>query len=217
MLQTLRQPLNTAFSVYKLPIKALTHLVSGLWLTHTFYAATIDNLGADPVEALLHFTGMGAFNLLLISLLMSPLSKQFRSPIFIQYRRLTGLWAATYALVHFVVFILFELQLQWQLLLEEIAKRPYITVGFAALVILTALSATSTKGIQRKMGRRWQSLHNWVYLAAALIALHFLWSVKSLSIEPIIYVLMVLFLLYARRDKLFRPISQRWKKRNSTQ
>ena len=212
MYQATRRFIVPSLTNYKGVIKSLIHFICALWLGSTFYDAAIDNLGADPVEALLHFTGMGAFNLVLLSMAMSPAAKQLRAPVFIQYRRMLGLWAAFYALVHFTVFVLFELQLQWSLLLEEIVKRPYITVGFAALLILIALMLTSTKSIQRKMGARWQALHNWIYLGVSLIALHFLWSVKSLDPEPIIYFLIVAVFLYARKDKLLKPFRQRKKR-----
>src|SRR5690606_26292697 len=103
---------------------------------------------------------------------------------------------------YFLVYVLFELQLNWALLLSEIVKRPYITVGFAALLILAALTLTSTQSTQRKLKAKWQKLHNWVYLALLLVALHFIWSVKSDLTEPLIYWAMALFLLAQRKDKL---------------
>ncbi|MCF2950382.1 protein-methionine-sulfoxide reductase heme-binding subunit MsrQ [Paraglaciecola aquimarina] len=183
-------------------LKTIIHLVSLGLLVLTFYQAINDQLGADPVEALLHFTGIGAFNLLLLSLLVSPLAKFSKQIVFIRIRRLLGLYAFFYGLSHFVSYIIFELQLEWTLLLSEIIKRPYITVGFAALLILTALTITSTQSIQRKMGRTWQKLHNWVYVAGLLVALHFIWSVKSNLIEPLIYWLILTLLLATRTNKL---------------
>lgn len=187
-------------------LKTVIHAVSLTLLILTFYQAVNDELGADPVEAILHFTGIGAFNLLLLSLLVSPLAKYSKQIILIRTRRLLGLYAFLYALCHFVSYIVFELQLEWSLLLSEIIERPYITVGFAALLILSTLTLTSTKAIQRKMGRAWQKLHNWVYLAGLLIALHFIWSVKSNLIEPLIYWALLLILLSTRWSKLKRLI-----------
>lgn len=185
-------------------LKSLIHLLSLGWLGWTFYLALSDQLGADPVKALLHFTGMGAFNLLLLTLLVSPLAKGLKLGLLMRVRRLLGLYAFTYALAHFVSYLLFELQLAWFLLLDEIVKRPYITVGFVALLLLLSLALTSTQAIQRSMGKRWQQLHNWIYLSVCLVALHFIWSVKSDITEPVLYWLIIGWLLFFRRKKLLK-------------
>jgi sulfoxide reductase heme-binding subunit YedZ len=117
-----------------------------------------------------------------------------------------GLYAFTYAFSHVSRYLLFNLQLEWSLLLSEIIKRPYISVGFVALMILAVLNATSSKYIQRRMDRTWQKNHNWVYLASVLVTLHFLWSVKSGLTEPLIYLSLVAVLLIMRKDKLTKII-----------
>jgi|TARA_R110000868_G_scaffold310023_11_gene571281 sulfoxide reductase heme-binding subunit YedZ len=187
-------------------IKITLHLAALSLLFVTYYQAFTDQLGADPVKAILHFTGIGAFNLLLLSLLISPLAKYLRQGQLVTLRRPIGLYAFTYALSHFSSYLLFELQLEWSLLLSELLKRPYISVGFIALLILSILTATSTKSIQRRMGRAWQKTHNWVYVASLLIALHYIWSVKSEVIQPIIYILVLLALLATRKAKFLKPI-----------
>lgn len=191
-------------------LKTVIHLAALIPLIYTFYLAISDQLGGDPVEALLHFTGISAFNLLLLSLLVSPLAKRLKQALLLRVRRLLGLYAFTYALAHLLTYILFELQLNWGLLLSEIIKRPYITVGFTAFLILTALTLTSTQAAQRKLKSRWQKLHNWVYVAVLLVALHFIWSVKSDITEPLIYWAMTLVLLSLSKDKLLLAI-KRWK------
>ncbi|NCP63041.1 MAG: protein-methionine-sulfoxide reductase heme-binding subunit MsrQ [Paraglaciecola sp.] len=193
-----------------LALKVFIHLGALLPFIYTCYQAVTDQLGADPVEALIHFTGISAFNLLLLSLLVSPLAKRLRQGLLLKVRRLLGLYAFTYALSHLLCYVVFELQLDWSLVLSEIIKRPYITVGFAALLILFALTLTSTQAAQRKLKGTWQSLHNWVYVAVLLGALHFIWSVKLDIIEPLIYWAMTLTLLYWRKDKLMAAI-KRWK------
>lgn len=197
--------MNLAFRmkpIHVIGLKLIIHLGSLIPLMATFYNGIYDELGGDPVEAILHFTGIGAFNLLLLSLLVSPAAKYFRQGLLIQVRRLLGLYAFTYALFHLLSFIVFELQFEWGLVLSEIIDRPYITVGFLAFLILFSLTATSTKAVQRKMKRNWQNLHNWVYLAILLIALHYIWSVKSDLVQPLIYWLLTIFLLYQRKDKV---------------
>jgi len=194
-------------------LKVALHITSLSLLCVTYYQAFTDQLGADPVKALLHFTGIGAFNLLLLSLLISPLAKYFRQGQLVALRRPIGLYAFTYAACHFSSYLLFELQLEWPLLLSELIKRPYITVGFAALLILSLLTATSTKSIQRQMGRTWQKTHNWVYVASLLIALHYIWSVKSEIIQPIIYALVLFILLASRKTKFLKPFKSAQNKR----
>jgi methionine sulfoxide reductase heme-binding subunit len=197
-------------------LKVLIHFWALAELVFKVVLATQDQLGADPVKAIIHFTGISAFNLLLLSLLVSPLAKLLKQGLLVRVRRLLGLYAFFYALLHFSSYLLFELQLEWGTLLTEIAKRPYMTVGFSALLILAALAATSTQKIQRKMGSSWQKLHNWIYLAGLLVALHFIWSVKSDLIEPLIYWIMLLFLLYFRKDKLSRKYNNWLKNRKKT-
>ena len=179
-------------------LKSCIHSVAAVWLSLTFYFAITDFTIGDPVEYLLHFTGMGAFNLLLITLCVSPVAKRLKAQFLMQCRRLLGLWAFAYAAAHIAVFIAFELQFEWGLVIKEIIDRPYITVGFLALLILTALAVTSFDFIKRKMGKRWQKLHNTVYVASFLVALHFIWSVKSNIVEPVIYFVLLTFLLSLR-------------------
>lgn len=197
-------------------IKIILHVTSLTLLCVTYYQAFTDQLGADPVKGLLHFTGIGAFNLLLLSLLISPLAKYFRQGQLVTLRRPIGLYAFTYAACHFSSYLLFELQLEWSLLLSELVKRPYISVGFAALLILTLLAVTSTQSIRRRMGRTWQKTHNWVYVASLLVALHYIWSVKSDLIQPILYALILLALLATRKARFLKPIKSALKRRTKT-
>jgi len=185
-------------------LKITIHLMSLLPLLALYVLAFDDQLGADPVKEVIHFTGMGAFNLLLISLLITPIAKKYRQGYLLQTRRLLGLYSFTYALCHLLSFLAFEVQFDLELFLNEIIDRPYITVGMAALIILFSLAITSLASLKRKMGKNWQKLHNWVYLALLLIALHFFWSVKSDIVEPAIYFIIAILLLSQRKDKIKR-------------
>ncbi|WP_137167194.1 protein-methionine-sulfoxide reductase heme-binding subunit MsrQ [Salinimonas lutimaris] len=184
--------------------KSLVHLLLLGLLAFQFQLGLSDQLGADPVQALLNFTGLNAIHLLLITLLVSPAAKHLPCADLMKYRRLLGLYVFVYALAHLTTYILFELQLNWPLIGSEIIKRPYITVGFAALLILAALSVTSPNSIRRRMGRRWQKLHNLIYLCAGLALLHYSWSQKVLLAEPLIYWAIAIVILLLRKDK-FRP------------
>jgi sulfoxide reductase heme-binding subunit YedZ len=185
-------------------LKIAIHLLSFLPLLALYVLAFSDQLGADPVKEVIHFTGIGAFNILLISLVLTPLAKKYRQGYLLQTRRLLGLYSFTYAMCHLLSFLAFEVQFDFALFVDEIIERPYITVGMVALLILFSLALTSVNTLKRKMGKNWQRLHNGVYGATLLIALHFLWSVKSDVIEPGIYAIIALFLISLRRDKIKR-------------
>ena len=166
--------------------KSLIHFVAAGWLILTFWLGVQDQLGADPVAGLLHFTGFGAINLLLITLMISPLSRYFGGEL-MRFRRLIGVYTFVYALCHFLTFAIFILGLDLSQLGATIAERPYITIGFSALLILLALTITSPNVIRRKLGRRWQTLHNLVYLALILMLWHYTWSEKTAWGAPVYY------------------------------
>lgn len=205
MVTLLNKPLRIATPLRR-SIKALLHLAASGFLVVLFYLGITDQLGADPVDALLHYTGIWTLITLFISLAVSPLAKHLPSGDLMRFRRLIGIYAFVFALCHFLTYALFELQLDFSLLGSEIIKRPYITVGMAALLILLALTATSTSGIRRRMGKRWQQLHNGIYLALLLGLLHFTWSQKTFWQEPVFYWLVGLLLLALRKDKLLRGL-----------
>lgn len=145
------------------------------------------SLGADPVREVLHRCGKTALNLLLITLANTPLRKLLGWPQLLRVRRLTGLFAFFYGAVHLLVYLGLDLRFSFAHLLEDLTKRPYITVGFTALMILLALAVTSTQRMMRRLGKRWQSLHRWIYAAALLGVWHFWWQVKRDITEPLIY------------------------------
>ena len=165
--------------------KLFIDLAALLPLINAYYLALTDQLGADPVESIIHFTGIGAFNLLLLSLAITPISKRFKISILLKVRRLVGLYSFTYAFCHLLNFLVFEVQFDWSLFLNEIIDRPYITIGMVGLLTMLALAITSISLLKKRMGKNWQKLHNWVYLAVLLVGIHFYWSVKSEIIEPI--------------------------------
>lgn len=192
--------LTTSNKVFML--KVVIHLAAFLPLLNLYSLAFLDQLGADPVERVIHFTGIGAFNLLLVTLTISPVAKKFKQGYLLQTRRLLGIYAFSYALMHVLNFLAFDLQFAWSLFLTEVVKRPYITVGMVAFVLVTALAVTSINALKRKMGKSWQSLHNFSYLIVLLVSVHFYWSVKSELISPLIYFLMTIILLTFRHKKL---------------
>lgn len=183
-------------------LKVLIHTVSLSFLGIYYYWAFTDSLGADPVKAIIHFTGMGALNLLVLTLLVSPTAKYLKQGNLIKVRRLLGLYSFSYAVLHITNYVAFDLQMAFDTLLADIIKRPYITVGFAAFILMLLLALTSPKLLQRRMGKSWQKLHNWIYLVILLACTHFIWSVKALDLEPIIYFVVAISLLCTRRRLL---------------
>ncbi|HID8345198.1 TPA: protein-methionine-sulfoxide reductase heme-binding subunit MsrQ [Enterobacter hormaechei] len=185
-------------------LKVLLHLAGLLPFIWLFWAASQGQFSADPAKDIQHFTGRMALKFLLATLLVSPLARYAKQPLLIRTCRLLGLWCFAWATLHLTSYALLELGINNLALLgSEMVTRPYLTLGIVSWLVLLALTLTSTQYAQRKMGRRWQLLHNFVYLVAILAPIHYLWSVKILSPQPVIYALLALALL-AWRYKKFR-------------
>lgn len=161
-----------------------------------------NDLGANPVETLTHDTGDWALRFLLISLAVTPLRLLTGKAWLIRYRRMLGLFAFFYALLHFIIYLWIDQGFLWSEIVADILKRPYITIGFAAFLILLPLAATSTKGMVRRLGKRWTSLHRLVYASALLAILHFIWLVKADYREPGLYLFIFLLLMLFRMPLL---------------
>jgi len=158
-----------------------------------------NRLGANPVEFLQHATGDWILRFLVFTLAITPLRKLFNLPDLIRFRRMLGLFAFFYACLHFLTYIgpdqSFDLSAMW----KDIAKRPFITVGFTAFVLLIPLAVTSTTGwIRRLGGKRWQMLHRAIYASAVLGVVHYYWLVKSDVRKPLFYGALVVILLLWR-------------------
>ena len=156
------------------------------------------DLGADPVKKLEHECGKTALNLLLLTLAVSPVRELAGLPQLLRLRRMLGLFAFFYVVVHFTVYLVLDLELNFHMLGADIVKRPYITIGFTALLLLIPLAITSTNRMMRRLGRRWQSLHRLVYVIAVLGVWHFYWQVKRDVREPLIYAGLLAILLAYR-------------------
>jgi sulfoxide reductase heme-binding subunit YedZ len=167
-------------------------------------------LGPNPVEFLERYTGLWSLRLLLVALALTPLRRLSGRVEFVQVRRLLGLWSFAWICVHFAVFLTFDLEWSPAKLAEEVVKRTYITLGFSGWLLLVPLAITSTGGWQRRLGRRWKSLHRLVWPAVCLGGLHFLWLVKSDHREPLLYLAITAALLLARASwpRRRRPAAQ---------
>lgn len=183
-------------------------------LAYQVWAFLTGHLEAEPVKGMEHFTGRTAIIILFITLCVTPVRRLTGINGLVKVRRLIGLFAFFYALVHFSIFLVFDLELSFGELAGEIVKRPWITVGFAALLILTTLAITSPQAMVRRLGRRWQTLHRLIYLAAVLGMVHFFWSQKKDIRLPLRYavILGIIFLVkiaLARRRPMARtPVAR---------
>ena len=162
-----------------------------------------DNLGANPIEQITHRTGDWTIRLLLGTLAITPVRRLTGWNGIIRYRRTLGLLAFTYVCLHFLTYLVIDQGFPIQgfairYVVEDIAKRPYITVGFTAFLILIPIAWTSTKGWIRRLGRRWTTLHQLVYVAAALGVLHYLWQIKGDRPTAVYYGLVLVGLLLVR-------------------
>lgn len=153
---------------------------------------------ADPAKALVDTSGLWALHCLLISLAMTPLRIVTGRSAWVRYRRLTGLLALFYALVHVNAYVFLLFGARWDYLGVELAKRPYVMVGALALLLMLPLGLTSTRGWQRRLKKDWVRLHRLVYPVSLLVLLHFAW-VKKLGFDAILPYVLVLFLLYLLR------------------
>ncbi len=166
-----------------------------------------ERLCANPIEEITHRTGDWILIFLFITLSITPLRRLTGWGVLIRFRRMLGLFAFSYGLVHFSVLVVFDHFFNLASILEDVAKRPYITVGFTSLMLLVPLAVTSTKGwVKRLGGRRWNRLHQLVYVSAAGGVLHYLWLVKADTRRPIVFGLVLVALLATR---LWHPKKRR--------
>ena len=163
-----------------------------------------NNLGPDPAKALALETGSWALRFLLLTLAMTPMSQVFGRVEFVKVRRMVGLFAFFYASVHFLVWLVFLLELRFEALGEELLERPFITLGFVAYLILSLLAVTSPRAMVLKLGRRWKYIHRLIYLAATIALLHLIWIVRSNFGEALVYGLLLAMLLLFRLWPILR-------------
>ena len=156
------------------------------------------SLGVNPAETIQLQTGRWALKFLLLSLAVTPVRRLTGWNVVIQFRRMLGLFAFFYAVLHFTAYWAFDLTFAFGTMITDVLKRPFIALGFSALVLLVPLAVTSTKGSIRRLGKRWTQLHRLVYVAAVLAVLHFAWKVKVFTGDPVIYAGVLTLLLAFR-------------------
>ena len=168
------------------------------------------SLGANPIEELIHRLGIWGLNFLLITLAVTPLRRLTGKSWLLRFRRMLGLFAFFYVLMHFLTYAGLDQRFDLPVIFEDIAERPFITVGFTAFLLLIPLAVTSTNAMMKRLGRRWQKLHRLVYVIAVLGVVHFYWQVKLDTLEPLIYAAILAALLGYRlkgikNDRIAHP------------
>ena len=169
-------------------LKALVFVLALLPMGYYGWGVWHDTLGANPIEAVTRGMGTWTLNFLLITLAVTPLRKLAGWHAVLRLRRMLGLFAFFYAVLHLTSYLWFDQFFGWGEIAQDILKRPFITVGMAAFVLLVPLAATSNNAAIRRLGgRRWQALHRTTYVIAILAVLHYSWLVKADQSQPLLY------------------------------
>jgi len=190
-------------------LKLFIHLCALATLLWLAYLVENDHLGADPVKEMIHFLGKTGLNFLLLTLSVTPLIKRLKQPLLIRVRRLLGVYSFAWICLHLLVFIWLELGWELALFIDEVIKRPYLSLGTIAWIILLLLTITSFEFFKRLMKRNWLTLHRFVYWAVLFATIHYYWSVKAGLVEAGIYLFICLVLLLERKQYFLSFIKQR--------
>ena len=209
-------------------LKPVIFLACMFPLGQLLYYGFTDDLTANPIEYITRFTGSWALIILLASLGITPLRKITGWNDLIKFRRMLGLFAFFYVVLHFSTFVVLDHFFDFERIVKDIYKRPYVTAGFTAFVLLIPLALTSTAGMIRRLGKRWQQLHRLVYVAAVAGVIHFYWLVKADIRRPVQYAAVLLLLLGYRvvmigaqrwprfqKLQLFQPFKSQWLNRGT--
>lgn len=179
-------------------VKRCLFLLALLPLGRLVWLGFTDQLGANPVEFVEHSTGTWALVILLLTLAVTPLHRVPGWGWLVTLRRMLGLFMCFYASLHVLAYIWLDHWFEWSAIIQDIAKHPYVLVGFLAFICTIPLAVTSTDGMMRRLGKRWKTLHSLVYLIAILAVLHYLWLVKQDISQPLGYALLLAVLLFFR-------------------
>jgi sulfoxide reductase heme-binding subunit YedZ len=167
------------------------------WL---LYLAQTGGLGREPIKSLEHELGEIALQLLIIGLTITPL-RRFVGVNLLKFRRMFGLLAFIYVTLHLTVWVVLDMSLLWAQMWDDVWKRPYITIGMAGFLSLIPLAVTSNNWSVRTLGQKWRKLHKLTYLAVLLGGVHYIWLVKGIQLEPLLYMAVILGLLALRLPK----------------
>jgi sulfoxide reductase heme-binding subunit YedZ len=176
-------------------LKPFVFLACLIPLARLGWKALNAGLGANPIQVITWSTGTWTLVFLMVTLSITPVRKLTQQYWLIQFRRMFGLFAFFYACLHFTTYIWLDQFFDWHSITKDIAKRPFITVGFTAFVLLIPLALTSTQASIRRLGKRWQTIHRLIYVTAVLGIIHYIWLVKKDIRKPVVYATILSVLL----------------------
>ncbi len=192
-------------------IKIIVFLLALIPLTQLAIGAYFDGLGANPIEKITRTTGYWALTFLLITLTVTPLRRFTGWQWLMRLRRMLGLFAFFYASLHFLTYVVLDQFFDWESITHDIIKRPYITVGFPAFVLLIPLAITSNNRLIKLLGgKKWLSLHRLVYIIAIAGVVHYWWLVKKDITNPLTFAVLLALLLSIRLGYWLRSLSRQW-------
>ena len=180
---------------YLKPSIFVLSLVPFLIITYKIF---FNKLGPEPVKEITHFTGEWTLIFICLTLSMSPLQKFTNLNYWIKIRRMLGLFVFFYASLHFLTYVGIDYRFNWQPIFDDVVKKKYIFVGFAAWILLIPLTITSSKKMVLLLKQNWKKLHRLIYVIAILGSLHFIWLSKTIFFKPLIYFVLIIFLLILR-------------------
>lgn len=198
--------MNLSNTFFNRIIKPFAFILLLLPLSYYAWGIWQDELGANPLEAIIRGLGDWGLRILLLSLLISPLRRLLNWGKLLRLRRMLGLYAYFYIILHLFSYLWFDQFFDWQEIWLDIVERPFITIGMLAVILLTPLAITSTNGMIRRMGKNWVRLHKLIYPISIIAIIHFWWMVKLDISEPIIYAIVLTILLGERLLRNFTRI-----------
>ena len=179
-------------------IKIQIFFLSLLPILIIFYQIIFNQLGPEPVKEITHVTGNWTLRFIIITLAMTPLQKFTKLNFWITYRRMFGLFVFFYASAHMMTYVGIDYRFDWSSIGDDIVKKKFIFAGFLAWLLLVPLALTSSKRMIRLLRDKWKKLHKLIYIISLLGIIHYLWLVKVVTIEPLIYLIIIVILLTLR-------------------
>ena len=179
-------------------IKILIFFLSLLPILIIFYQIIFNQLGPEPVKEITHVTGNWTLRFIIITLAMTPLQKFTKLNFWISYRRMFGLFVFFYASAHMMTYVGIDYRFDWSSISDDIIKKKFIFAGFLAWLLLVPLALTSSKRMISLLRDKWKKLHKLIYIISLLGIIHYLWLVKVVTVEPLIYLIIIVILLTLR-------------------
>ena len=179
-------------------IKIPIFFLSLLPILIIFYQIIFNQLGPEPVKEITHVTGNWTLRFIIITLAMTPLQKFTKLNFWISYRRMFGLFVFFYASAHMMTYVGIDYRFDWSSIGDDIVKKKFIFAGFLAWLLLVPLALTSSKRMIKLLRDKWKKLHKLIYIISLLGIIHYLWLVKVVTVEPLIYLIIIVILLTLR-------------------